>query len=401
MTTAVCTAQSGLTWDGGLFAIRDSRCYCNGVARMKGPTMRNVILAATLIVGFAKAELGAEGVKRPAAPTLLKSFSVPGRVGGVAFDSRGQTLASVGWETPAGTPGKKMRAGKMQAETQGTDRGDIRVWDVATGAELAHFGEDVGEMFDVVFSSDDRTIITAGRAANAPRKGEVRIWDAKTHKTIRSLGNPTNLVRCMACSPDGMLIACAGFDQAIHIFDAATGNELKVLVEPKMGPRSLTFGRDGKTLVCGYGQGTVTLWEVGTWEELNSFETKGLYLMSADLSPDGKRLAAAGADTKVLPGKGQGGHVYVWNLTTSLEERVIPLEQMVSDVAFSPDGEHFVTAGFVGMIWKTETGDQVATFERGSSTSSDKIRFSPDGKKIAISGLNNVTLWDVSGLVTK
>lgn len=395
MTAAVGTAKSSLMRNGSLFAIRDGRCYCNGVARMKGQPMRNVILAAALMVGCAMAALGAEGAKPLGVPTLLKTFSVPGRVGGVAFDSKGQTLVSVGWDKPAN------KEGEMDAWKKGTNRGDIRVWNVATGAELAHFGDDVGGMFDVAFSPNDCTIITAGRAANAPKKGEVRIWDATTHKTIRSLGNQTNWVICTACSPDGKLIASGGFDRCIHIFEAATGKELKVLVQPKMGPRSLSFSRDGKTLVCGYGQGTVTLWEVGTWEELNSFETKDFFLLSADLSPDGKHLAAAGGDTKIPPGKGQGGHVYVWNVTTSLEERVIALDQLISGVSFSPDGRHFATPGFVGMIWKTETGDEVASFKRGGSTSEDKIRFSPDGKKFAIGGLNNVTVWDVSGLGMK
>jgi WD40 repeat protein len=325
-------------------------------------------------------------------PTLLKTFSVPGRIDSFAFDSKGQTLVTVGWDTPANA------AGEMDAWKSGKSRGDIHIWNVASGAEIAHFGDDVGGMFDVAFSPEDRTIMTAGRAPNSPRKGEVRIWDAKTHKTIRSLGGQTNWVICLACSPDGKLIASGGFDHTIRISEAATGKELKVLDLSKMIPRSVRFSRDGETLVAGYGKGTATLWEVETWEELKSFEAKGIYLMSADLSPDGKHLAAVGAEEKTPPGRNQGGQLFVWNLATSLEERVIPLDQLVSGVAFSPDGKYYAAAGFISKIWATGTGEEVADLKRGAATSADKIRFAPDGENLAIGALNNVTLWDVSGL---
>jgi len=357
--------------------------------------MRNALLALAmtpaLIVALELPIRAGDEPKRSTEPTLLKTFSVPGRIDGIAFDSKGQTLVTAGWTS-------SNDASEMEAWTKGTNRGDIHVWNLAGGAEIAHFGDDVGGMFDVAFSPDDRTLITAGRAANAPRKGEVRIWDAKTHKPIRSLGNQTNWVLCLACSPDGKLIASAGFDRTIRICEAATGKEVKVLNLSKMIARSLHFSKDGKTLVAGYGKGTVTLWEVATWEELISFETKGLYLMSADLSSDGKRLAAAGTEEKVLPGKNQGGQVVVWDVTTSLEIRAVPVEQMLSGVAFSPDGKFYAAAGFVSRIWATDTGDQVADLKRGGATSEDKIRFSPDGKKLAIGGLNKVTVWDVSGL---
>jgi WD40 repeat protein len=122
--------------------------------------------------------------------------------------------------------------------------------------------------------------------------------------------------------------------------------------------------------------------------------------MSADLSPDGKHLAAAGGEEKRQPGKNQGGQLVVWNVATALEERVVPLDQMVSGVAFSPDSNYCAVAGFVSKIWATATGEELADLKRGGATSEDKIHFSPDGKKLAIGALNNVTLWDVSGLGT-
>jgi WD40 repeat protein len=326
-------------------------------------------------------------------PTLLVTLPVSGRIGSLAFDSKGEKLVTVGSDTPGAS------AGEMDAWSKGTSRGDIHIWNVASGAEIAHFGNDCGGLFDVAFAPDDKTIITAGRAANSPKKGEVRIWDAQTHKLIRRLAGPTNWVICLARSPDGKLIAAGGFDRAIRIWEAATGKEVTVIKQPKLGARSVAFSKDGKTLVAGYGTGLVYLFRVGTWDELNFFEGgKNFFLLSADISPDGKHLIAAGAEVKPAPGRNQEGLIYVWDVASAAGERADRLEQLVSGVAFSPNGKYYASCGFVSRIWTTDKGEDVADLQRDGSTSEDKIRFSPDGKRLALGAVNNVTVWDVSGL---
>jgi WD40 repeat protein len=325
-------------------------------------------------------------------PALLVTLPVVGRISSLAFDSKGEKLVTVGWDTPGAS------AGEMQAWTKGTSRGDIRIWNLASGAEIARFGSDRGGLFEVAFSPDDKTIITAGRAANAPRKGDVTIWDAETHKPIRILAGPKNWVICMACSPDGKLIAAGSFDRAIRIWEAATGKEVTVLKLPNLMPRSVSFSRDGKTLVAGYGNGAVSLFQVGTWDEVNTFEGRNYFLLSAGISPDGKHLVAVGAEEKPPVGRNQEGMLYLWEIATSREERAPRLDQLLSGVAFSPDGKYYAACGFVSHIWTTDKGEQVADLQRSGATSEDKVRFSPDGKKLALSGLNTVTVWDVSGL---
>ena len=241
--------------------------------------------------------------QKPSAVMLLHTLPVSGRISSLAFDSKGEKLVTVGWDTPGAS------AGEMDAWTKGKSRGDIRIWNVASGTEIAHFGNDCGGLFDVAFSPDDKMIITAGRAANSPRKGEVRIWDAQTYKPIRSLAGPTNWVICLACSPDGKLIAAGGFDRAIRIWEKATGKEVTALKLPKMMPRSVRFSKDGKILVAGYGTGSVSLFQVATWDEVNTFEGRDFHLFSADISPDGKRVIAAGAEEKPPPGRNQGGWI--------------------------------------------------------------------------------------------
>src|SRR5579863_5111876 len=125
-------------------------------------------------------------------PSVIRTFDTTGRVDSLTFDSTGKHLVSVGWSNP------KDRKNVMPEWNAGTSPGDIRIWDVATGAQIAKFGEDVGGMFDVATSPDETKIVAAGRGLNSPRLGAVRIWDLKSHKSIRTLGNHKNWVLSIA-----------------------------------------------------------------------------------------------------------------------------------------------------------------------------------------------------------
>jgi WD40 repeat protein len=329
-------------------------------------------------------------------PALIKCFRVPGRLGSLAFDSKGEKLVTVGWRDS-----NSDKDDAMQAWRAGKSRGDIRIWSIASGTEIAHFGDDAGGFFDVAISPDDKTIVTAGRVLGSPTKGEARIWDAKAQRPIRTLEGHRHFVVSVAYSPDGKLIATGSIDRSTRVWDAATGKQLVVLNFSKMLPRSLRFSADGKTLVAGYETGSVVLWDVATWTKRHTFDAKGILLYSADLSSEGKRVVAGGVEKEPKPEKAQGGRIHVWDVDSGREEQAIQLEHMVSGVAFSPGGKYFAAAASpVSRIWASGTGEDVGDFRRASSTSGDKIRFSPDGKRLAIGGLADATLWDVSGLGT-
>lgn len=173
----------------------------------------------------------------------------------------------------------------IQAWAKGTNPGNIRIWDLASGNVIAHFGDNVGGIFDVAVSPDDKTIVTAGRMLNSPNQGAVVIWDVTTRKPIRTLEGQTANAQTLtgknqawslsvAFSPDGKLIAAGGFDRRVKVWEAASGKQVIVLRYFKMLPRSVTFSADGKTLVTGYEAGSVVLWDVGTWTRHSVFSTR-------------------------------------------------------------------------------------------------------------------------------
>ena len=78
-------------------------------------------------------------------------------------------------------------------------------------------------MSSAAFSPDGARIVTASWDKTA------RIWDAATGKEIAVLRGHENDVTSAAFSPDGTRIVTASRDKTARIWDAATGKEIAVL----------------------------------------------------------------------------------------------------------------------------------------------------------------------------
>ncbi|MBI3860733.1 MAG: hypothetical protein HY290_02435 [Planctomycetia bacterium] len=324
-------------------------------------------------------------------PTLQFSTR-PNAIGGFAFDHEGKLLVTAGWfDTDAA----------LQEWSNGTVRGDLRIWDAKTSAEIARIEGEFGGLFGAAISPDGTALATAGRVLNSPDAGELRIWDLKTRELRGVLQGHTKWVLAVAYSPKGKYLVSGSFDKTARIWDAATGNELVSLPQSST-PNYLRFSRDGRTLLVGCRGGTIKLYDGETWKERLSLEVKGARLFDVDLSSDGRYFAAAGA---IYEADGQSiksstpGLIRIWDATTGKELRSWNVEGHSSGIAFSPNGKHLADARHTSSVWDVETGEELAAIFRNMSSSGDQVRFSADGKSLAIAGHQGLQFWDISPLV--
>lgn len=159
-------------------------------------------------------------------------------------------------------------------------------------------------------------------------------------------------------SPDGKLLAAMGHQEVV-IWDLEDAKLLKRIGggQPGASGGALTFLKDGQQLAIGSGvpsgPGGVRLVDVQTGEQTHVFEGPKDVVYSLAVSPDGKRLAAGGAD----------GIARVWDLESKQLVKTIDQHTgWVLCVAFSRDGNLLVTAGADNMsrVWKVENWEMVA-----------------------------------------
>ncbi len=291
--------------------------------------------------------------------TVLRGHT--GDVCSVAFSPDGKTVATAGGQSADGT---------------------ARLWDAATGCELAVLkGKEQNEVISVSFSPDGKTLATANGNDHT-----ARLWDVKAGtEQILLKGDRLGYLEGALFSPDGMTVATFGIT-APGLWDAATGTERAILKGHADSVESLAFSPDGKTVVTGSKDHTARLWDAATGAERAVLKghTDTVYCVS--FSPDGKTVAMASGDNTAR----------LWDAATGAEKAVLKGHtNALLHVSFSPDGKTALTGSLdhTARLWDAATGAERLVLKGTSSI----VAFSPDGKTLATGGNDQTArLWDAA-----
>ncbi|WP_214401040.1 cytochrome D1 domain-containing protein [Pseudonocardia lacus] len=346
----------------------------------------------------------------------------------------------------------------------GADR-VITLWDVRQGVRVATLSEHADPIRHLAFTDGGRTLVSAGYDRVAI------LWDvARQGATVRLTGHAGSLYG-VAVSPDGRRIASAGEDEAILVWDRArmplighTDRVSDVAVAPdgrqiasvgqdgmlllwdtpsggaSITPRAVRVGRGGVATV-GYGSGgtvIVTTGEDGVrlFDAADGRPIAGLpghtdVVDGAAFSPDGRMIASAGLDGRVLLWDVAGasvvatlksgepfvhgaafspdgrllatgsddGRVLLWDIAAPADPVLLDgRQQTVYDIAFSPDGRLLASAGGDGRVLLWDVARRTVVGElAGHSAVVTTVDFSPDGRYLASGGLDQTAVvWDVA-----
>jgi WD40 repeat protein len=266
--------------------------------------------------------------------------------GHVAFSADGKTLAYTG------------------------EDGQVLLWDPAPGRALDRPLPHGGPVDSVAFSADGKLLAAVDEA--------VTLWDRASRSAVDRFEG-INLT-ALSFSPDGSLLAVAGWNNEIRFYDVTARRLLpQRLLFGEVPVFGLAFSPDGRQVAGASDR--VEIRDVRTGQPVGAPFEGVKNANSVAFSPDGKRLAAADSDRAVI-----------WDLATR-DRRTLPAS-VVQSVAFSPDGTILATGGLVGRLWDTATGRPLGQPLRGD-TVMESVAFTPDGKTLA-TGDADVRLWDVA-----
>jgi WD40 repeat protein len=178
----------------------------------------------------------------------------------------------------------------------GADRA-IRVWDVATGKELALIEDHADWIFDLAFSPDGK------RLASASRDKTAKVFDVAKKESVATFPGHADTVYAITFSPDGKQVVTAGADNQLRVWNPDEDGKQARNVGGFGGPIfKLQFTPDGKTLVACSADKTLRLFENYSSKQTLSGHTDWIYTFA--ISPDGKTLASGSWD----------GEVRLWSL---------------------------------------------------------------------------------------
>ncbi|UBU09249.1 WD40 repeat domain-containing protein [Nonomuraea gerenzanensis] len=251
-------------------------------------------------------------IGRPVPAESAVALSPDGRVLATGIAGRpGIQLWDVATQRPLGPPLSPEGARRAVAMIDFTADGRTLVsssldglwlWDVATRRELAH---------DATLSGVN-ALSPDGRFVAVQHEQGIVFWDVATRRRfgphIRA-GDHTGVITGMAISPDGRLVASAGFDSRLRIFEVATGRELGGN-PPAVAAglvNDLAFSPDGRTLAYTAADAAVRLWDVPRRRPA------GIALIAEDDTP---AALAFSPDGEILATGTSRGDVLLWDLRT-------------------------------------------------------------------------------------
>jgi WD40 repeat protein len=245
--------------------------------------------------------------------------------------------------------------GNLMARAGGD--GEVRIWDRTTGkvSTFRPFGYVYASVLSVAFQPGGDLLAVGTEKDPTSGKGLLFLYNYKMGKTEASWDCGVSSCPVLAWSPDGKRLAIGSQGGSLQIYDAEKKASAWTVDRAHAAEiTGLAWYPDGQRLVTGGVDQRLILWDTTAHKALiQTDKTDNPIIISLSISPDGRFLLLGVNDDSTWFG--------LWD-SESLKRLKYPISghsQPISGVAFNPQGNLFVTAGYDNtvILWKFEPVD--------------------------------------------
>ena len=280
-----------------------------------------------------------------------------------------QPITAIGYSPD----GKSLAVARFQTiELWSVERDDRR--------QIGALPDHPGKINSVAFTTDGRYLL-AGTGISG-FEGEAVLWRIADRKVVRRYGRHRDILYAAAISPDGRMVATAGYDKRIQISDFDTGERLQEIQGHNGAIYDLAFGPLSKRISTASADATIKVWHVPDGKRLDTRSEPLKEQYATAISGDGNLLAGGGADSRLR----------IWELVSRDVEGINPLrfarfahEGAIENVCFSQSGSFIVSVGRDALIkvWATNDMRLIASLPK-QPTEIAAISVAPSDDAIAV-----------------
>ncbi|KAK6203668.1 hypothetical protein LQW54_008874 [Pestalotiopsis sp. IQ-011] len=264
----------------------------------------------------------------------------------------------------------------------------VRLWDSETGILMRSLEGHTGPVLDVAFCPSKES--EAEMLVSDSVDKTLRLWDSGKDMKMTIWQESHSVVNAVVCSTDSRTVAAASRDKKLRLWDAATRQSTTAL-DLKEDIRSIDFSPDGKLLAVATENSKVLIYSVpiDSDEPVNYVHGDGSAILCVVFSYDGRTLATGSRD----------GALLLWDVTScTIRQRLQGHDGAVLDIEFSPDDQVLVSASSdrTLRIWDIPHGGLMRTL-KGHRDWVNAVAISRNSERLASASHDKtLRLWNLS-----